>query len=188
MAADPDIRASLLLNHVETHAVIIRELHRANVTRALAGIGKETMAECYDRIGPIGVVQEALLVGIGPMDLSGFDARLLSKTPHATSWVVAQAESVWSFDCEVQHRAQDVQPIICGPRTVAHRVASLSLLAEELSVRESRRIGVAMTTTRLTPPKTLEGFDFTNLPDPFGPSLMREFGLAGSGPEVMAGA
>ena len=44
-----------------------------------------------------------------------------------------------------------------------------SLLAEELSVRESRRIGVAMTTARLTPPKTLEGFDFA-----FQPSLDRD--------------
>lgn len=44
-----------------------------------------------------------------------------------------------------------------------------SLLAEELSVRETRRIGVAMTTARLTPPKTLEGFDFT-----FQPSLDRD--------------
>ena len=31
-----------------------------------------------------------------------------------------------------------------------------SLLVEEFSVRESRRIGVAMTTARLTPSKTLE--------------------------------
>ena len=44
-----------------------------------------------------------------------------------------------------------------------------SLLAEELSVRESRRIGVAMTTARLSPPKTLEGFDFA-----FQPSLDRD--------------
>ena len=44
-----------------------------------------------------------------------------------------------------------------------------SLLSEELSVRESRRIGVAMTTARLNPPKTLEGFDFT-----FQPSLDRD--------------
>ena len=44
-----------------------------------------------------------------------------------------------------------------------------ALLAEELTVRESRRIGVAMATARLTPPKTLEGFDFT-----FQPSLDRD--------------
>lgn len=44
-----------------------------------------------------------------------------------------------------------------------------SLLSEELSVRESRRIGVAMTTARLTPPKTLERFDFA-----FQPSLGRD--------------
>ncbi len=44
-----------------------------------------------------------------------------------------------------------------------------ALLAEELSLRENRRIGVAMATARLTPPKTLEGFDFT-----FQPSLDRD--------------
>jgi DNA replication protein DnaC len=44
-----------------------------------------------------------------------------------------------------------------------------ALLAEELTIREGRRIGVAMTTARLTPPKTLEGFDFT-----FQPSLDRD--------------
>lgn len=38
------------------------------------------------------------------------------------------------------------------------------LLAEELSLRESRRIGVAMATARLTPPKTLESFDFSFQP------------------------
>jgi DNA replication protein DnaC len=43
-----------------------------------------------------------------------------------------------------------------------------TLLAEELTIRESRRIGVAMATARLTPPKTLEGFDFS-----FQPSLDR---------------
>lgn len=43
-----------------------------------------------------------------------------------------------------------------------------TLLAEELTIRESRRIGVAMATARLTPPKTLEGFDFG-----FQPSLDR---------------
>ena len=43
-----------------------------------------------------------------------------------------------------------------------------SLLAEEHATRESRRIAVALTTARLTPPKTLEGFDFS-----FQPSLDR---------------
>ena len=43
-----------------------------------------------------------------------------------------------------------------------------TLLAEELTIRESRRIVVAMATARLTPPKTLEGFDFS-----FQPSLDR---------------
>jgi DNA replication protein DnaC len=43
-----------------------------------------------------------------------------------------------------------------------------TLLTEELTIRESRRIGVAMATARLTPPKTLEGFDFS-----FQPSLDR---------------
>ncbi len=43
------------------------------------------------------------------------------------------------------------------------------LLAEELNIRENRRIGVAMSTARLMPPKTLEGFDFS-----FQPSLARD--------------
>ena len=43
------------------------------------------------------------------------------------------------------------------------------LLAEELNIRENRRIGVAMSTARLMPPKTLEGFDFA-----FQPSLDRD--------------
>jgi DNA replication protein DnaC len=42
------------------------------------------------------------------------------------------------------------------------------LLAEEHATRESRRVGVALKTARLTPPKTLEGFDFS-----FQPSLDR---------------
>lgn len=41
-----------------------------------------------------------------------------------------------------------------------------ALLAEEFGFREGRRIGIALTTARLTPPKTLENFDFT-----FQPSL-----------------
>jgi DNA replication protein DnaC len=47
------------------------------------------------------------------------------------------------------------------------------LLAEEHSNRESRRVGVALKTARLTPPKTLEGFDFA-----FQPSLDRNRILA----------
>lgn len=43
-----------------------------------------------------------------------------------------------------------------------------ALLAEEHATREIRRIGVALKTARLTPPKTLESFDFT-----FQPSLDR---------------
>jgi len=42
------------------------------------------------------------------------------------------------------------------------------LLAEEHATRESRRVAVAPKTARLTPPKTLEGFDFS-----FQPSLDR---------------
>jgi DNA replication protein DnaC len=42
------------------------------------------------------------------------------------------------------------------------------LLAEEHATRENRRVGVALKTARLTPPKTLEGFDFS-----FQPSLDR---------------
>ena len=42
------------------------------------------------------------------------------------------------------------------------------LLAEEHATRENRRVGVALKTARLTPPKTLEGFDFS-----FQPSLER---------------
>ena len=48
-----------------------------------------------------------------------------------------------------------------------------ALLAEELDVRENRRIGVARKTARLTPPKTLESFDFS-----FQPSLDRDRILA----------
>jgi DNA replication protein DnaC len=43
-----------------------------------------------------------------------------------------------------------------------------ALLAEEHATRETRRIGVALKTARLTPPKMLESFDFT-----FQPSLDR---------------
>lgn len=44
-----------------------------------------------------------------------------------------------------------------------------SLLSEEFNCREDRRVGVALTTARLTPPKTFESFDFT-----FQPSLDRD--------------
>ena len=43
------------------------------------------------------------------------------------------------------------------------------LLGEEHAIRENRRIAVALKTARLTPPKTLESFDFS-----FQPSLDRE--------------
>ena len=43
------------------------------------------------------------------------------------------------------------------------------MLAEELTMRESRRVRIALTMARLTPIKTLAGFDFT-----FQPSLDRE--------------
>ena len=39
-----------------------------------------------------------------------------------------------------------------------------ALLAEEHATRETRRIGVSLKTARLTPPKTLESFDFTFQP------------------------
>jgi DNA replication protein DnaC len=42
------------------------------------------------------------------------------------------------------------------------------LLAEEHATRENRRVAVALKTARLTPPKTVEGFDFS-----FQPSLER---------------
>ena len=48
-----------------------------------------------------------------------------------------------------------------------------ALLSEELGVRENRRVGVALKTARLTPPKTLESFDFS-----FQPSLDRDRVLA----------
>lgn len=40
------------------------------------------------------------------------------------------------------------------------------LLAEELTLREGRRIGVGLRTARLTPIKTLESFDFSFRPSP----------------------
>jgi len=48
-----------------------------------------------------------------------------------------------------------------------------ALLGEELSIRENRRIAVALSTALLIPIKTLESFDFT-----FQPSLDRERILA----------
>ena len=59
-----------------------------------------------------------------------------------------------------------VQQIERGEITALEAIDNL--LGEELTIRESRRITVAMATARLTPPKTLEGFDFT-----FQPSLDR---------------
>jgi len=47
------------------------------------------------------------------------------------------------------------------------------LLGEEYTLREGRRIGMALMTAKLTPPKTLESFDFT-----FQPSLDRQRILA----------
>ena len=52
-----------------------------------------------------------------------------------------------------------VQQIERGEITALEAIDNL--LGEELTIRESRRITVAMATARLTPPKTLEGFDFT---------------------------
>lgn len=43
------------------------------------------------------------------------------------------------------------------------------LSSQEFTCREDRRVGMALTTSRLTPPKTLESFDFT-----FQPSLDRD--------------
>lgn len=48
-----------------------------------------------------------------------------------------------------------------------------TLLAEELTLREGRRVRIALTMARLAPIKTLAGFDFT-----FQPSLDRERVLA----------
>jgi DNA replication protein DnaC len=59
-----------------------------------------------------------------------------------------------------------VQQIERGEITALEAIDNL--LGEELTIRESRRITVAMATARLAPPKTLEGFDFT-----FQPSLDR---------------
>jgi DNA replication protein DnaC len=53
--------------------------------------------------------------------------------------------------------------------TVSALEAIEGLLTEELTFREGRRIGVALTTARLMPAKTLESFDFS-----FQPSLDRE--------------
>jgi len=47
------------------------------------------------------------------------------------------------------------------------------LLGEEYTLREGRRVGMALMTARLTPPKTLESFDFS-----FQPSLDRNRILA----------
>jgi hypothetical protein len=50
--------------------------------------------------------------------------------------------------------------------TISALEAIEGLLTEELTFREGRRIGVALTTARLMPAKTLESFDFS-----FQPSL-----------------
>lgn len=55
-----------------------------------------------------------------------------------------------------------------------------TLLSEELSFRETRRLKVALTTSRLMPLKTLESFDFT-----FQPTLDRERVLALAGLEFI---
>ena len=55
-----------------------------------------------------------------------------------------------------------------------------TLLSEELGFRESRRLKVALRTSRLMPLKTLESFDFT-----FQPSLDRERVLALTGLEFI---
>lgn len=59
-----------------------------------------------------------------------------------------------------------VRRIECGELTALEAIDSL--LAEEHATRENRRVGVALKTARLTPPKTLESFDFS-----FQPSLDR---------------
>lgn len=59
-----------------------------------------------------------------------------------------------------------VRRLECGEITAIEAIDSL--LAEEFALRETRRVGVALKTARLTPPKTLEGFDFS-----FQPSLDR---------------
>jgi DNA replication protein DnaC len=61
--------------------------------------------------------------------------------------------------------------------------AIASLLAEEFSFREGRRIGVALTTARLSPPKTIESVDFS-----FQPSLDRNRILALAELDVIARA
>ena len=57
------------------------------------------------------------------------------------------------------------------------------LLNEEFSSRENRRIGVALTTARLTPVKTLESFDFS-----FQPALDRDRIMALAEPEFIVRA
>jgi DNA replication protein DnaC len=61
---------------------------------------------------------------------------------------------------------QTVRQIERGELTALEAIDGL--LAEEHATRENRRIGVALKTSRLTPPKTLESFDFS-----FQPSLDR---------------
>ena len=68
------------------------------------------------------------------------------------------------------HALESLAPIIRRiERGEADALGAIhELLSGELAFRETRRIGVALTTARLTPPKTLESFDFA-----FQPSLDR---------------
>jgi DNA replication protein DnaC len=59
-----------------------------------------------------------------------------------------------------------VQQLERGQATAIEAIETL--LAEELTIRESRRIKAALQMARLTPIKTLSGFDFS-----FQPSLER---------------
>jgi DNA replication protein DnaC len=61
---------------------------------------------------------------------------------------------------------QVVQQLERGQTTAIEAIEML--LAEELTIRESRRIKAALQMARLTPIKTLSGFDFS-----FQPSLER---------------
>jgi DNA replication protein DnaC len=76
--------------------------------------------------------------------------------------------------CHRTHPAKFAGPAY-GPRTrstrsyAGHAIKAIDdLLAEELNLREGRRIGVALRTARLMPIKTIESFDFS-----FQPSLDR---------------
>ncbi|MEO0994935.1 MAG: IS21-like element helper ATPase IstB [Pseudomonadota bacterium] len=64
----------------------------------------------------------------------------------------------------LEHTVQRLEKGEIGALEAIH-----DLLCEEHATREGRRIGVALKTARLTPPKTLESFDFA-----FQPSLDRD--------------